>query len=245
MFAEILRSKDGLATVIALLMVCMLTLIGLAALSTSNDEVTIAGNELQEMRAFHAAEAGIEMAAATLQLQFETTGTYPEIMPTGVHTMNDCQIHYVTRDNGPATHEVISSGSLTGLHAVIKTFSINSVATSSIDNGRILMTLDFHNALVPIFQFAVFYDEDLEIAPGPPMTLAGRVHSNNDMWLQSGGGLWIDSWVTAGGSIFHGGKIGAATNADVQIRDAHSTYQSMLRDGYWLDHTHTDWYNLS
>ena len=61
-----LHSESGFATLIALIMVGMLTLIGLAALSTSDDEVTIAGNELQETRAFYAAEAGLEQAAAEL-----------------------------------------------------------------------------------------------------------------------------------------------------------------------------------
>ena len=43
----------------------MLTLIGLAAMSTSDDEVTITGNELQETRAFYAAEAALEAAVCS------------------------------------------------------------------------------------------------------------------------------------------------------------------------------------
>ena len=61
---SIWKSEGGFATLVAIIMVGMLTLIGLAALSTSDDEVTIAGNGLQEMRAFYAAEAGLEKAAA-------------------------------------------------------------------------------------------------------------------------------------------------------------------------------------
>jgi Tfp pilus assembly protein PilX len=53
----LLKSERGFATLIALLMVGMLTLLGIAALSTSDDEVNIAGNSYNEMRTFYAAEA--------------------------------------------------------------------------------------------------------------------------------------------------------------------------------------------
>jgi len=41
----------------------------------------------------------------------------------------------------------------------------------------------------PIFQFAVFYNDDLEVLPGPGMNISGRVHTNGDMYLGSGGTL--------------------------------------------------------
>jgi Tfp pilus assembly protein PilX len=39
-----LKSQSGVATLIALVMMTMLTLIAIAALNTSDDEVSIAGN---------------------------------------------------------------------------------------------------------------------------------------------------------------------------------------------------------
>ena len=35
---------------------------------------------------------------------------------------------------------------------------------------------------IPIFQFAIFYNMDLEINPGDTMTINGKVHSNNTIW---------------------------------------------------------------
>ena len=78
-----LSSDRGMATLIALIMVGMLTLLGLAAMSTSDDEVTIAGNERQETKAFYAAEAGLERAGAALQTEYEATGLPPTTMPAG------------------------------------------------------------------------------------------------------------------------------------------------------------------
>jgi len=63
----IFNSEEGFAVILALIMIGMLTLLGILAIATSDDEITIAGNELQEMQAFYAAEAGLEKAAASIQ----------------------------------------------------------------------------------------------------------------------------------------------------------------------------------
>jgi hypothetical protein len=56
---------------------------------------------------------------------------------------------------------------------------------------------------VPIFQFAVFYTGDLEINPGPDMTIRGRVHTNGDLYLNCGGTLTLDSnYVHAVGNLY-------------------------------------------
>ena len=55
----------------------------------------------------------------------------------------------------------------------------------------------------PIFQFAVFYDERFEFFPGVVMTLAGRVHSNDDFYIGSKKGLDLDtSYVRSAQSMF-------------------------------------------
>ena len=105
-----LQSERGIVTIIALIMVAMLTLIGLAALSTSDDEASMAGNELQEMRAFYAAEAGLEAAAAALQQQWVTTGAPPTVMPSGNTDVNNCTMAFSTADDGAATQRTLSTG---------------------------------------------------------------------------------------------------------------------------------------
>jgi len=58
-------------------------------------------------------------------------------------------------------------------------------------------------ASIPIFQFAIFYSMDLEINPGPNMTITGRVHGNNNINLQPQSTLTFASHVTAAGNIIH------------------------------------------
>ena len=104
----------------------VLTLLGIAALQTSDDEVSIAGNEMQEMKAFYAAEAGLEQAAATLQEEYEATNAPPTTMPAGNDTINNCVVAYSTTDDGAPTTRELTQGTLAGLHALVKSFSINS-----------------------------------------------------------------------------------------------------------------------
>jgi len=234
---EFLYNEKGFVTLIALLMVGMLTLIGLAVLSTSDDEVTIAGNELQEMRAFYAAEAGLDKAAAEILYQYENTGVPPTVLPTGTEEINQCQVAYVTSDDGPATQRVLTTGSLIGLHALVKTFSINSTSQNINDNAKILISQSFETALVPIFQFAVFYNDELWAQPVFDMNLDGRVHSNGDMYVQSSGAgktLLFEDKVTCSGNINHGFPWGT-TGGDVKFTDANGNNVSMNQGGNWID----------
>ncbi len=71
----------------------------------------------------------------------------------------------------------------------------------------------------PLFQFAVFYDQDLEIHAGPDMTLSGRVHSNRDMFLGGGSTITMDTnYVRAVGGIYRSSKDGTARGGNVDIR---------------------------
>ena len=58
---NILKEKKGVALVIALLMMLVLTLIGISSIGTTNFETSISGNERVRTDAFYAAEAGIQV----------------------------------------------------------------------------------------------------------------------------------------------------------------------------------------
>jgi hypothetical protein len=74
----------------------------------------------------------------------------------------------------------------------------------------------------PIFQYAIFYDKDLELLPGPSMTISGRVHTNHDLYVGVGSGntLTIKSnYFRAVGDILRRRKDdGTATLGSVMIQ---------------------------
>ena len=246
MFIRTLKSERGVATLIALLMIGMLLLIGLAALTTSDDESQIAGNEWREMRAFYAAEAGLEQAMATLQSEYDSTGLPPTEMPSGDETVNGCDVSYESADDGAATMRLLATGTLAGLRALVKTFSVDATAVDNVDGTKILMSQTFEVALVPLFQFAIFYGTDLEIAPGADMSLIGRVHSNGNLYLQAATTLNMDCFVSASGDILHGRKgPGTVDNGEVRIKNGVGDYVSMKMGSNWLDASYSDWYDSS
>lgn len=241
-----LNNNKGMAALIALIMVGMLTLIGLAAMSTSDDEVEITSNQLQETRAFYAAEAGLERAAATLHHLSDSLGTSPSYMPSGSDEVNNCVYKYETVDLGPAQQRVLNNGTLAGLRALVKSYAMESTGYSKLDKSKVKISQNFERALVPIFQFAVFYNNDLEIAPGADMGIIGRVHTNGNLYLQSASALQLESFVTAAGNLYHGRKgPGAVDNGDLEVKDGTGTFVSMKDGADWLESTDSYWYDSS
>ena len=55
---------------------------------------------------------------------------------------------------------------------------------------------------IPVFQFAIFYNVDLEVEPGPNMTVTGRVHSNGNIYQVPGATLTFQSPVSAANMIY-------------------------------------------
>lgn len=76
-------------------------------------------------------------------------------------------------------------------------------------------------AATPVFQFAVFYTEDLEISNGPDMEIGGRVHSNGDIYMSPNGSTLTmnTNYLRANGDVFRGRKNNLnASNGTVEIR---------------------------
>jgi len=240
-----IENNRGMTTFIAMMLMVMLTLIGVAAIKLANDEINIAGNEMNETTAFYAAESGLDKAAAAIQTYYEQNGGPPTTFPSGSQLMNDCAAAFNTVPNGGPTTEVLTNGTLAGLNALVQSYTITSTAMSLVDKSQTTLRQQFECALVPLFQFAVFYGNDLEIAPGPDMTLIGRVHSNGNLWLQAGSNLYMDSYVTCSGDLLHGRKgPGSVDNGNVLIKDTDGNYQNMKNgDGTFLTSASANWYD--
>ncbi|MEZ5358052.1 MAG: PilX N-terminal domain-containing pilus assembly protein [Candidatus Zixiibacteriota bacterium] len=242
-----IQNEKGMALFIALILTLMISIMGIALIKTSNDEITIAGNELNELRTFYAAEAALDKAAAEIQTEYEATGVPPVNMPEGTLSLDTVGVIYTTNPED-TVQKVLTKGSLAGLHSLVKPFTIRATALDPDKQTTITLEETFEVALVPIFQFSVFYENDLEIAPGPNMLLFGRVHSNNDIYLQSGNTLNIDSYMTAYGDIFHGRKPGSGqsvSNGNVNIMGLDGSYHSMRDGAGWLESTDAHWFDTA
>ena len=244
-----LQNESGVVLIASLILLLMLAIIGIISISTSNTDMTVAENEYRATGSFYAAESGLEKAAASIKHSFETTGSAPDPLPGDTVTENNYTYGYEVVDDGPAVNTQLSSGAYKGLYGSVKTYSISSIGKDNGGNAGVQLGMQMSDALIPIFQFAVFFEYDLEIAPGPDMTLGGRVHTNRDMYLQAGSDLYIDSYLTAAGNVNHGRKPGSGQSTSynhVWIKDENGNYQTMKNvDNSFLDSDDPDWVNES
>ena len=88
----------------------------------------------------------------------------------------------------------ITDGGYAGLYALTQDIEITARATGPTAAYNAVV-LGVKVQAIPIFQFGVFYEEDLEIHPGPPMEFRGRVHSNGDIYLSSDN-VWFYEQIT-------------------------------------------------
>ena len=70
-----------------------------------------------------------------------------------------------------------------------------------------------------IFAYSIFYNSDLEVLPGPNMTMTGQIHANGSIYMGSNATLTLDSnYVHATGDIYRHRKDSSQTYGDTAIR---------------------------
>jgi hypothetical protein len=99
-----------------------------------------------------------------------------------------------------------------GLNMLDYRYRIYVSAAKEVNNGLVpndiaaqtMLQMEFSNRLIPLFQFAAFYENDLEITSSSEMLLGGPIHSNSALRLVPGGTLTLLNKATANKGIFKG-----------------------------------------
>ena len=219
------RRRNGYTLIVVLVFAAISFLVLGAALDwcMTNSKLTDRSNQYYSTTA--AAEAATEKVLASLARDYTSEGeslvwlnmvNYRALVPTtaespdwakfvfsdGVGTANQT---YVQRLSAASSYVPLTS-KYRGMYGLASTYRI-------VSNARMLGTLnstleagvrqDIQLASIPVFQFAIFYNMDLEINPGPNMTVTGRVHGNANINVQPVNTLTFMSDVTAAGTIIH------------------------------------------
>lgn len=101
---------------------------------------------------------------------------------------------------GGSVIRTIADGDFAGLVSLNQQIDLRVSATDVRNNrGDVIITANAQ--AIPVFQFGVFYDGDLEIHPGAAMTFEGWVHTNSNLYLSSNN-LYFESLITTPDSIF-------------------------------------------
>lgn len=224
------HSKRGFAMLTVLMMLVVLMALLSAYFLLTKVELTTSKASATSIQGFYAAEGGLNLRAEEIRAKFvgynRPSGTEPDTSSGGTACDGShegtgdfaCKTYalggqrvvtYVVPDQpGGSPGETISippgDDRFAGLSAIQYKYSVYSVAYDRADDPTAIVQMDFLSRLVPLFQFAAFYENDLEINPSPVMTLSGPVHTNANLYLNPYNDLTIKGQITTAGGVFRG-----------------------------------------
>jgi hypothetical protein len=189
------RVKAGYALIIVLvfLAVTLLTCASLMSWVSTNAKITGRNNLFNQSEA--AAESATENVLATMMRDFNnqtlnSAGTYAALVPD----QTNWPIQFRFSDGAGITNRtaVIMDPTswtplpqpYTGLYGLGQNCTVSSTATP-LNQGESLsatVSQSLWFGTIPVFQYAIFYNPDLEMNPGATMAVNGKVHSNADIW---------------------------------------------------------------
>jgi len=206
------RSNErGVALLTAVVvLVCIVGIsFSLMVMSIADNRESMVNREL--IKATARAEAATEIAHKRVLI---CAANYLPIPTDGTATVNGHDVDYTITPVGVQRIE----HDLQGVQTLIQPYSIAANAESNGFTKHVEKIIDVEKT--PIFQYVVFYNQDLEILPGPSMTLNGRVHSNHDIYMGSGATLTLHSnYVHSAGEMYRKRKNdGTASTGNVKIQ---------------------------
>jgi len=143
-------------------------------------------------------------------------------------------VYVVRATNWQYTVLDIPFAGLSGFQATYRILSNAQLTNSRNANLTAAVQQDVGLDSIPIFQFAIFYNQDLEMNPSPPMIVGGKVHANGNIFTLPSSSLTFSNDVTASGFITNTFKPGdpmgsrGVLNPVVIFDGAHDAYSSTL-----------------
>jgi hypothetical protein len=211
------RIKKGYALVVTLLflLVTTITLTSVWLWTANNGSITQRNIDFNQSAA--AAEAATEKVFTQMDRDFlygnlNSSNTYTGLIPdTSDSTLWPIQYTFSdTNGNANSTFVSISAtnyealnSQYAGLNGIANDCTIISVATPVGQRYSVPATVmqTFQAARIPVFQFAIFYNLNLEMDPGQPQTVSGPVFCNANIW-EGNANLQFDSTVQAVGTNY-------------------------------------------
>jgi hypothetical protein len=194
------RSNErGAALATALIVLSLLACISMTVLAVVTHEARISGSDLQRTQTFYAAAAGMEKMTADFCSLYARTSTptqaqYDTIMSSYPTELINEGFTFSKPDGSPGqllSKDPVPNGSVTipngsvfsGLIATVIPYTLDTTATQTATGAQVRLQRKINNYLVPIFQFGMFSNEDLEVHPGPAFAFNGRVHANGNLYI--------------------------------------------------------------
>ncbi len=257
-------AERGAALPLALLGLLMISVLGFTLVTLGTTEVTVSTNWKAYSTAFYGAETGIASGATQLRNLLGQTPN-PNLAQITAPTLSDPNLKLatfsVTQLNLTPYQTTLTVPQYAGLSGIVTDYLITSQVTGA-GGTQANLTQVFKYVQIPLFQFGVFYGKgvDLEIEPGPAMTLNGKVFSNSNIYVGADNSLTIQQSMKTAGKIYRTVKsssganptsytFGAGSPANPNIADASGTLQTLNFDSTYQPGgtskwaSATDWMN--
>lgn len=177
-------ARKGSILVLTLILALIVVMSLAAAVSTTTSASRNAQFGLDHTAALSLAEGATNAAQKEMLTEVANFRT-PSL--SGTITVGGTVCPYqITAVGAPVTRM-----STDGVSMLVQTYRISSIVNQGMARATVDRIVDL--TMTPLFQYMIFYQDDLEILPGPSMTLGGRVHSNHDIYVGSGNTLTVDS----------------------------------------------------
>jgi Tfp pilus assembly protein PilX len=238
-------SQRGFIMLVALILLSGLIFAAATSAIRSTRHTQVSAVELDNTRTFYAAEGAVEYGASELKTLLNNVidPTQGQLDGLSAPSLPGFTVEQFTvRKVGTQTQERISSGDYTGLDGLVQRYQVE--ATVGGQRRSTGISREIQHQFIPLFQFGVFYEKDLEIFPGADMTFAGPIHTNGDLYMGCDGAtLHCASTVTAVGRYWHYRKDNGHPDLSgpVYVKDSFGNWQNVWRGSYWLDERQTNW----
>lgn len=213
------RERRGFALEAVLMLLVMFSIIILAGLSAVTTLARTSNADYRAARASYAAEGGADDMMSQLDAKMQDgVITASDIGLLLQPSLEGFAMSQQTTVTGAPVSRTIVSGPYTGLYSLNQPIDIKVSARDSSGN-RATAILSVNAQTIPLFQFGVFYENDLEILPGAPMTFAGWVHTNGTLYLSSNSATF-QSDITTPDSVIWNRKDSNQRLSGVRINNA-------------------------
>lgn len=212
-------ARRGFALETVLLLLVMFSIIILAGLSAVTTLARTSNADYRGARASYAAEGGADDVMSQLDAAMQDGVINGEdIASIQTPTLTGYTMTQSTQTTGVPVSRTITSGPFAGLYSLNQPIDI-TVSARDTSGNKATAVLSVNAQTIPLFQFGVFYEEDLEILNGPPMTFAGWVHTNGNLYVSSNSTTY-QSQITTPDSVFWNRKNANQRLSTVAINNA-------------------------
>jgi len=218
-----MRKNKAQALIVAYMVVSVFITMVAALSSKAISEKNVSLRNKLDTEAFYLAEGGLEDAISSFTFAIANYQIQPDVanysVTTGFDTFPGASVVSSVRSLESADRLILEGQT----NVLVRNYEITSTAVHP-ENNAISVTLHqvISRRLIPTFQHSVFYNDDLDIAPGSNMDLSGRIHCNKDIYVDADSGktLKIDSfYFHSAGSIYNKKKSdGSRLSGEVSIR---------------------------